>query len=154
MLPEAGRALLRRKWRGMGMIKHKAKQVRETWGAGLSRLRRKMLDGHREGLGLLYEEATWSARKPRPRLQMQPLLAEYWLACDDIAHLWKTLMHGAILDMDHPVAYDMVLDYILHVQRGYDTAGAQPGPGMRKAGGFTTLSSTPPSPTREGTTGA
>ena len=32
--------------------------------------------------------------------------------------------------MGHPVAYNMVLDYILHVQRGYDTARAQPGPGM------------------------
>ena len=34
--------------------------------------------------------------------------------------------------MDHPVAYDMVLDYILHVQQGYDTAGAQPGPGVEE----------------------
>ena len=39
VLPEAGRALLRRKWRGMGMIQHKVKQVRETWGAALSQLR-------------------------------------------------------------------------------------------------------------------
>ena len=32
--------------------------------------------------------------------------------------------------MDHPVAYGMVLDYIRHVQQGYDSAGSQPGPGM------------------------
>ena len=38
ILPEADRSLMRRKWRGMGLIEHKAKQVRETWGAALSRL--------------------------------------------------------------------------------------------------------------------
>ena len=41
-------------------------------------------------------------------------------------------MHGAVLDMDHPVAYHMVLDHMLHVQRGYDTARAQPEPGMEE----------------------
>ena len=41
-------------------------------------------------------------------------------------------MHGAILDMDHPVAYDMVLDYVLHVQQGHDTVGAQPRPGVEE----------------------
>ena len=39
-------------------------------------------------------------------------------------------MHGAALDMDHPVGYDMVLEHILYVQRGYDTAGTRPGRGM------------------------
>ena len=57
MLPEAGWSLLRRKWRGMGMIQHKATKVRETWGAALSQLQGKMLDEHSEYLGLLYTEA-------------------------------------------------------------------------------------------------
>ena len=49
VLPAAEGALLRRKWRGMGMVQHKAKQVRETWGAALSQLRREMLDEPRKG---------------------------------------------------------------------------------------------------------
>ena len=44
VLPEAERVLLRHKWRGMGMVQHKAKQVSETWEAALSRLQREMLD--------------------------------------------------------------------------------------------------------------
>ena len=39
VLPEAGRSLMCCKWRGMGLIQHKAKQVRETWQASLSQLR-------------------------------------------------------------------------------------------------------------------
>ena len=34
--------------------------------------------------------------------------------------------------MDHPVAYDMVLEHMLHVQTGYMTHGAIPGPGMQE----------------------
>ena len=34
--------------------------------------------------------------------------------------------------MDHPVAYDMVLDYIRHVREGYDSAGSQPKLGMEE----------------------
>ena len=130
ILPKAEQSLMRHKWRGMGVIQHKGKQVRETWVAALSWLRRKVLDEHSVSLGLLYTEATRSIRESRLRPPGQPLSAEHWLACEDIAHLWKTLMHGAALDLDHPVGYEIVLEHTLHVQRGYDTAGARPGPGM------------------------
>ena len=56
VLPEAERSMLRHKWRGMGMVQHKAKQVRETWRMHLSRLRRAMLMEHRACLELLYTE--------------------------------------------------------------------------------------------------
>ena len=41
-------------------------------------------------------------------------------------------MQGAALEMDHPVAYDMVLDYIRHVREGCDSAGSQPRPVMEE----------------------
>ena len=84
-------------------------------------------------MGLLYAEAVWQKRNPGPQstgLPRRPISREHWLECDDITHLWKALMQGAALEMDHPVAYDMVLDYIRHVQQGYDSAGSRPGPRM------------------------
>ena len=39
------------------------------------------------------------------------------------------MIHDAELEMDDPVAYDMVLEHILHVQRGYDMMGGLAGPG-------------------------
>ena len=135
MLPEAERSTLRHKWRGMGMIQHKAKQVRECWRARLAQLRRAMLEEHSRCLVLLYEGVTLPGTGPCLQLTGSPERAisrEHWLACDDIARLWKALTQGAALDMDHPVAYDMVLDYICHVRRGYDSAGSRPDPGMEE----------------------
>ena len=71
----------------MGLIQHKAKQVRETWGAALSRLRCEVLGENSVSIGLLYTEATQSIREFRLPLPEQPLSAEHWLACEDIAHL-------------------------------------------------------------------
>ena len=54
----------------------------------------------------------------------------YWLMCDDITKIWGTLMGEETLPMDHPVAYDMVLEHVLHVRKAYRTHVAVPGPGM------------------------
>ena len=56
----------------------------------------------------------------------------YWLACEDIAKIWGTLMGEAVLPMDHPVAYDMLLEHVLRVRTGYMTHGAIPGLGMQE----------------------
>ena len=123
----------RHKWRGMGMVQHKAKQLRETWRTHLSRLRRAMLLEHKVCVELLYAETTQPGIQPCRRSPESPdrrVSREHWLECDDIAYLWKALIQGAALEMDHPVAYDMVLDYIRHVRAGFDSAGSRPGPGM------------------------
>ena len=103
------------------MIEREARHMRETWGATLSRLRRKVLGEHSMRLELLYAEAIQSMQAISLPPPAQPLSTEHWLACEDIASPWKALMHGAALDMDHPVGYDMFLEHVLHVQRGYDT---------------------------------
>ena len=41
-------------------------------------------------------------------------------------------MGEEVLPMDHPVAYDMVLEHVLHVRTGYMTHGVVPGPGMQE----------------------
>ena len=64
VLPEAERSMLRHKWRGMGMVQHKAKQVRETWRTHLSRLRRAMLLEHKACLELLYAETNLPGIQP------------------------------------------------------------------------------------------
>ena len=46
--------------------------------------------------------------------------------------VWGTLMGEEVLPMDHPVAYDMVLEHVLNVRTGYMTHGAIPGPGMQE----------------------
>ena len=133
VLPEAERSMLRHRWRGMGMIQHKAKQVRECWRECLAQLRRTMLEEHSRCLALLYKGAAQQRTGPCLRLAASPERAisrEHWLECDDIACLWKALIQGTTLDMDHPVAYDMVLDHMRHVQQGYDTADPHPGPGV------------------------
>ena len=56
----------------------------------------------------------------------------YWLACEDITKIWGTLMGEEVLPMDHAVAYDMVLEHVLHVRTGYMTHGVVPGPGMQE----------------------
>ena len=66
-------------------------------------------------LELLYAEAMQSMQAISLPPTAQPLSAEHWLACKGIASLWKALIHGAALDMDHPVGYDMVLEHMLHV---------------------------------------
>jgi hypothetical protein len=133
VLPEAERSMLRHRWRGMGMIQHKAKQVRECWRGCLAQLRRTMLEEHSRCLALLYKGATQQGTEPCLQLAPSPKRAisrEHWLECDDIACLWKALMQGTTLDMDHPVAYDMVLEHMRHVQQGYDSADPHPGPGV------------------------
>ena len=65
------------------------------------------------------------------RPQHASLADGYWLVCKGIAKIWGTLM-GEVLPMDHPVAYDMVLEHVLHVRMGYMTHGAIPGPGMQE----------------------
>jgi hypothetical protein len=115
------------------MIQHKAKRVRECWRESLAQLRRTMLKEHNRCLALLYKGATPQGAGPCLQLAAPPERAisrEHWLECDDIACLWKALMQGTTLDMDHPVAYDMVLDHVRHVQRGYDSADPRPGPGV------------------------
>ena len=92
-----------------------------------------MLEEHSKCLTLLYKGATLQRTGPSLQLAGSPerdISREHWLECDDIACLWKALMQGATLDMDHPVAYDMVLDHMRHVRQGYDSAGSRPGPGM------------------------
>ena len=67
---------------------------------------------------LLYRGVTLPGTEPRLRpsgSSNRNISREHWLECDDTARLWKVLMQGAALDMDHPVAYDMVLDHIRHV---------------------------------------
>ena len=135
ILPEMERTVLRYKWRGMGMIQHKAKQVREDWRVHLSRLRRTVLEEHGTCLQSLYTETTQPRAGPclqSPESPEKRISREHWLECDDIARLWRALMQGVALEMDHPVAYDMVLDYIRHVREGYDSAGSQPRPGMEE----------------------
>ena len=41
-------------------------------------------------------------------------------------------MGEEVLPMDHPVAYDMVLEHVLHVWTGYMTHGAILGLGMQE----------------------
>ena len=118
VLPEAGRSLMRPKWRRMGLIQHKAKQVRKTWRASLSRLRREMLGEHSRGLGLLYAEAVRPKGNSEPqslRSPRRPISGEHWLECDDIAHLWKALMHGASLDIPRgaPESYHLIISFII-----------------------------------------
>ena len=50
--------------------------------------------------------------------------------CEDITRIWGTFMGEEVLPMDHPVAYDMLLEHMLHVRKGYAAHGAVPGPRM------------------------
>ena len=86
-----------------------------------------LLKEHASRLAGVYKEQSKLLASRVLRAQQVILADGYWLACEDITKIWGTLMGEEVLPMDHPVAYDMVLEHVLHVRMGYMTHG---GPGM------------------------
>ena len=94
---------------------------KELWAARVA-----LLKEHASRLAGIYEEQSRlpTSRTVRPQQVVQA--DRYWLACDDITKIWGTLTGEEVLPMDHPVAYDMVLEHMLHVRTGYMTHGTVP----------------------------
>ena len=118
----------------MGLVQWCTKHVRGGVEKVLWTAQCALLKEHASQLAEVYKEQSKLQASRVLRPQQVSLADGYWLACEDIAKIWGTLMGEEVLPMDHLLAYDMVLEHVLHVRMGYMTHGAIPGPGMQEDG--------------------